>query len=219
MTSAHSRTRRAAVAAVAAVSALALAACGSESADGEEGGSAKGGTSASAAAKEDSSAQQDSEARNEEDVTFAKMMIPHHEQAVEMAELAPSRASSAEVKDLAEKIKAAQAPEIETMSKWLTTWGEKVPKNVEHMEGMEHGAHGMPGMMTTQAMKKLEKESGAAFDKSWLVMMIEHHEGALAMAETEQKEGAHGPSKDLAGKIVKAQTAEIARMKKMLDQA
>ncbi|MGO4421163.1 DUF305 domain-containing protein, partial [Streptomyces sp. MCAF7] len=141
------RTALVAAAATAALS-LTLTACGSDDSPKKTTGSAS--TSAP------------SSKHNEADVSFAQGMIPHHRQAVEMADLAPTRASSAQVKKLAADIKKAQDPEIRTMSGWLEAWGEKVP---EAMPGMDHSQHeGMPGMMSSKDMEELKKASGAAFD-------------------------------------------------------
>lgn len=146
---------------------------------------------------------------NDQDVKFAQMMIPHHRQALEMTKLAETRASSDQVKELAKQIEAVQDSEIQTMSGWLTSWGEQVPG--------EHAAdHDMPGMLSEQQMKKLESLSGPSFDKAFLEMMIEHHEGAVTMAEEEQRNGAYEPAKQLAGSIISSQKAEIAKMKELL---
>lgn len=197
--------RGAAVAAAGAV-ALLLAACGgSDDGSGDHG---KDGAPASgpAASQED---------HNTADVTFAKGMIPHHRQAVEMAGLAPGRAASDEVKKLAADIKKAQDPEIETLSGWLGSWGEEVPAEGE----MDHSMHGSAGgMMSAEDMAKLREAKGAAFDTAFMEMMIEHHEGAVAMAETEQAEGSYAPAKKMAGEIIGAQEAEIDAMKSLLDK-
>ncbi|GIH66580.1 DUF305 domain-containing protein [Microbispora siamensis] len=148
---------------------------------------------------------------NDEDVMFAQMMIPHHRQAVEMAKLAEDHAAGSQVKELAKKIEAAQDPEIRTMSGWLTSWGVQVPGG--RTMPMDHG---MPGMMSAKDMKKLEGLKGAAFDKAFLTMMIQHHEGAVAMAEQEQAAGVYEPAKQMAASIVSSQSAEITRMKQLL---
>ncbi|MEY7981470.1 DUF305 domain-containing protein, partial [Streptomyces pilosus] len=149
---------------------------------------------------------------NAADVAFAQGMIPHHRQAVEMADLAPDRARSPEVRKLAAEIKRAQDPEIRTLSGWLASWGEEVPA-----EGaMDHSGHGMGGMMTAEEMTGLENASGRAFDTAFLELMIKHHEGAVAMAETERADGAHGPAVEMAGSIIDSQSAEIERMNDLL---
>ncbi|MDT7844747.1 DUF305 domain-containing protein [Streptomyces justiciae] len=210
------RTRRAAVLAVATVSAaLVLTACGGD----DSGHEAGHGTSASASPSASTSAA----AHNAQDVSFAQGMIPHHRQALEMAELAADRASSADVKDLAARIEKAQDPEIETMSGWLKAWGEDVPaasESMESMPGMDHGSDSgmsdMPGMMGGADMEKLEKASGEDFDTMFLTMMVEHHEGAVEMAKTEKAKGAYQPATATADDIITGQTAEIEEMNKLL---
>jgi uncharacterized protein (DUF305 family) len=151
---------------------------------------------------------------NQADVTFAQEMIPHHQQAIEMAQLALDRAEDPEVKDLAALIEAAQDPEIQTMTEWLESWGEDVPG-----DGMDHGdmsGEDMPGMMTDEEMADLEAAGGAEFDQMFLTMMIEHHGGALEMAVTEQADGQNAAAVALAEKIEADQTAEIATMEDLL---
>ena len=151
---------------------------------------------------------------NAADTAFDKGMIPHHRQAIEMADLAATRAESAEVKKLADEIKKAQDPEIKTLSGWLTSWGEQVPA-----EGAGHEGHDMSGMMTAQEMKQLEASSGKAFDTAFLTMMVKHHEGAVAMAKTEQADGTYQPAKDMAGQIITSRSTEIARMNTLLGKS
>lgn len=152
---------------------------------------------------------------NDADVAFAQAMIQHHRQAVEMAKLTEGRAKSPEVTKLAAAIEAAQDPEIRTMTAWLTTWGEEVPE--ESMPGMDHGSHGgMPGMMSEAEMMTLEALSGGEFDKSWLTMMVAHHQGAIQMAQQQQKDGVNPDAVALAKKIQSDQAAEIMTMKGLL---
>ncbi|CAL9617877.1 hypothetical protein SUDANB176_05776 [Streptomyces sp. enrichment culture] len=206
----RSLLRRGAAVAAAGAAALVLAACGGND-DGSAGHGGHGSSTASASA----SAPAAQGRHNAADVAFAQGMIPHHRQAVEMADLAPTRARSAEVKKLAEEIKKAQDPEIRTLSGWLASWGEEVPAEgaVDHSS---HGAHAMDGMMSAEDIDELEKASGEAFDTAFLEMMIEHHEGAVDMARTEQADGAHGPAKEMAEDIVTSQSAEITRMNRLL---
>ncbi|MFG3214372.1 DUF305 domain-containing protein [Streptomyces tendae] len=217
MNSIRTRTRRTALVAATATAAFLLAACGGGSGD-DSGGSAHEGPHGSASASADAGSTPGNEtgekAHNAQDVAFAQGMIPHHRQALEMARLAPDRSASAEVEDLAARIEKAQDPEITTMTGWLTAWGEEVP---EPMAGMDHSAHsGMPGMMGDEDMAKLKDASGRAFDTMFLTMMVEHHEGAVEMAATEQAEGRYAPAKALADDIVTAQNAEITEMNKLL---
>ena len=158
---------------------------------------------------------------NDQDVTFASEMIPHHAQAVQMSEMAVENAESQEVKDLAEDISAAQEPEIEQMSSWLEAWGEEVPDTGSgDMDGMDHGGmdgmEDMPGMMSSDEMDELESASGSAFDEMFLSMMIEHHEGAIEMAQTEQADGEYPDAIDLAETIEETQASEIETMEELL---
>ena len=181
------------------IAAFALTACG-----GDEPASSSGDTGAST-----------SEQFNDADVTFAQGMIPHHQQAVEMAQLAADRAQSQEVKDLAADIEAAQAPEIEQLTTWLEAWGEDVPDE----GGMDHGdmsSDDMGGMMTEDEMADLEAASGAEFDQMFLTMMIEHHEGAIEMAKTEQSEGQFPEAVDMAKEIETTQAEEVRTMQDLL---
>jgi uncharacterized protein (DUF305 family) len=147
---------------------------------------------------------------NDADVTFATGMIPHHAQAVFMADMAKSNATSAQVKELAATIKAAQTPEITTMSGWLAGWGKPDPTSSSH-SGMSMG----DGMMTDTEMNQLGNATGSSFERMWLQMMIEHHEGAIAMATIELKTGANAEAKQLARSIMTSQKAEITRIQKL----
>jgi uncharacterized protein (DUF305 family) len=153
------------------------------------------------------------QAFNDTDVTFAQEMIPHHEQAIQMAKLASSRAASDEVKQLAAAIEAAQDPEIQAMTGWLQSWGEEVP---EDMNSTGHGDMDMPGMMSDADMEELEQATDVGFDRMFLQMMIKHHQGAIEMARTEQANGRNPDAVALAKQIETAQTAEIATMQQLL---
>ncbi len=153
---------------------------------------------------------------NTADVQFAQMMIPHHQQAVEMADLAATRAADPEVKQLASAIKAAQQPEIDTMTGWLTAWKQPMAQPGGHnMPGMG-GA--MPGMMSEQDMAALMAASGTDFDRQFTRMMIAHHNGAIQMARDEQKNGSNPDVKRLAVQIEQTQTAEVQQLQKILDR-
>ncbi|MBW5480574.1 DUF305 domain-containing protein [Streptomyces bambusae] len=218
MTVKRSLFRRTAAVVAAGTAALVLAACGSND-DASAGHSGHGGTSPSAAASAPASAPASQGQHNPADTAFAKGMIPHHRQAVEMADLAPSRAESAEVKTLAAEIKKAQDPEIKTLSGWLTSWGEQVPAEGA-MDHSAHGsAHGMSGMMSMDEMAKLKGASGKAFDTAFMELMIKHHEGAVAMARTEKAQGAFPEAKTMAEAIITSQSAEIERMNKLLGKS
>jgi uncharacterized protein (DUF305 family) len=196
--------RRALLAGIAAFAALALAtACG-----GSSGGMNHGGSSTSASAPA-------SATFNDADVQFAQTMIPHHQQAVEMATLAETKASDPEIKQLAVQIKAEQDPEIKTLTGLLTAWGQPTaPAGGHNMPGMA----GMPGMMSDQEMASLRAASGKEFDRMFTRMMIAHHTGAIQMARDEQAKGKNPDAKALAATIERTQTAEVAKLQKILDR-
>ncbi|MFE6095986.1 DUF305 domain-containing protein [Streptomyces tuirus] len=219
---AHNTALRRRVAIVSAVAAggLLLAACGGNDMEGMDHGS---GSSASATASQAAGDNPAPGAFNDADVMFAQMMIPHHEQALEMSKLADGRASDAEIKTLAADIEKAQDPEIKTMKSWLKAWG-KPESAQESMPGMDHGSggmdhgSGMSGMMSEEDMKKLEAAKGTDFDRMFAQMMIKHHEGAITMAEDEQKKGRNATAKELAAAVVKTQSAEVEKFEKILDR-
>jgi uncharacterized protein (DUF305 family) len=153
---------------------------------------------------------------NDADVAFAHNMIPHHQQAVEMATLAESRASDPEIKQLAATIKAAQAPEIATMTGWLTAWGQPTAAPSGH--GMSGGHGGMSGMMSAEEMAQLNAASGVDFDRMFARMMIAHHNGAIQMARDEETNGTNPVAKALAAQIMKSQSAEVDQLQKVLDR-
>lgn len=161
------------------------------------------------------SAGEDAAASNDADVTFAQGMIPHHQQAVEMAQMAPDRAADPRVLDLARRIEAAQQPEIETLAGWLEEWGA----DDSSTSGMDHGTmdHG-GGMMSEEDMSALMAASGAEFDRLFLQLMIEHHTGAVGMASTESAEGQNTDAIAMADTIRDTQNAEIAEMDQMLTE-
>ena len=201
---------RVALAAAASTLVLGLAAC--SDGDGHMGsdGSMMGGSPAA------STAPASAGDHDQADVMFSMMMVPHHLQAIEMADLVPTRSSDPELLALARQIKAAQQPEVDTMTTWLASWG------AEPMMGHEGSAPGggmgggMGGMMTADQLRELGALEGTAFDRRWLEMMVEHHEGAVEMAEDVITAGRHAPSRALAVAIIEAQQTEIAQMKAML---
>jgi uncharacterized protein (DUF305 family) len=196
--------RIAAVAAAATV--VTLSACGSNSSQTSSGSPT--GASASVAIVAGS--------HNSADVSFASDMIPHHSQALAMADMAISTASNPQVKALAVKIKAAQEPEIVTMTSWLKAWNQPVPSgSMSGMSGM--GGTGM-GMMSDADMAALGKATGKAFDTMWVTMMIAHHEGAVSMSKTELASGQYAQAKTLAQSIISSQTAQIQQLKALEKQ-
>lgn len=150
---------------------------------------------------------------NLDDQMFATMMIPHHEQAVEMADLVLDKADIDErVVELAQQIKAAQDPEIAIMEGWLTSWG------VDYDSSDSSGMDGMgDGMMSEADMGQLQQAEGSEASRLFLEQMIEHHEGAIDMAQIQIDSGQYPAAIELAGEIVSAQTDEIAIMRAILD--
>lgn len=156
---------------------------------------------------------------NEADTVFAQGMIPHHVQAITMSSQAAQRAAAPEVKDLAARIERAQGPEIEQMNQMLDAWGAPRPQpGSTAMPGMPMGGMSMPGMMGEAQMQQLAALTGPAFDRLFLQMMIEHHIGAVQMAQTEQAQGLDPRAKVLAGAIVSDQQREITEMQALLSR-
>lgn len=150
---------------------------------------------------------------NDADVTFAQMMIPHHEQAIEMSDsLLEKDGVDEQVRELAEQIKDAQQPEIDQMKDWLDQWGAD-----ESMGEMGHdmGAMG-DGMMSEEDMGRLDDATGAEASALFLEQMIMHHEGAIEMAEVEVENGENPDAVALAERIIEDQTNEIAEMQDLL---
>ena len=151
----------------------------------------------------------DDDSPNSADVSYARMMIEHHAQALEMTELVPDRAESAKVKALAERIAAEQKPEIAGMRGWLTEHGED-----DKGTGHEHAT--MPGMATEAQLKKLRSARGEAFDQLFLTLMITHHQGAITMATDVKGQGNNVRIEEMADDVIAQQTSEITRMRDMV---
>ena len=158
---------------------------------------------------------------SEADIAFAQLMIPHHQQAIEMADLAAANATSPEVKALATQIKAAQDPEIQTMTQWLTTWGAPTMMATPSNGGTDHGGMDMggmteAGMMSAEDMTALAQATGGDFDTMWLQMMITHHQGAITMVQQVSENTTNPEVKAMADAIIAGQTAEITTMQQLL---
>jgi uncharacterized protein (DUF305 family) len=139
-------------------------------------------------------------------------MIPHHQSAIEMAQLAEGRAADSRVLDLAARIKAAQGPEIEILSGWLEKWGADGESEMDH-GGMDHGSG---GMMSEQDMQALMNGTGPEFDRLFLTQMIAHHTGAVEMAQAELSSGTNTAALAMAESIRDSQSAEIAEIEQLL---
>lgn len=161
-----------------------------------------------------SSASQATEA----DEMFVTMMIPHHQQAIEMADILLAKdGADPRVVELAEQIKAAQGPEIDKMLGWLEDWG--VDYAPDSMGGMDHGSMGGDdSMMSEEDMTLLEDADAAEASRLFLEQMIVHHEGAVDMAQTALDDAQNPDVLDLAQQMIDDQTAEIAAMQELLEQ-
>lgn len=200
------RPMRAVVATAAA--ALVLTACGG----GDDPTVATGSTTGSNSSSQSAPASGVDAEHNDADIAFITDMKPHHEGALEMAELAATRAENPQVKDLAARIVAAQDPEIQTMEEMAAAWDVDLDSGASPHSGMAMGG----GMDMGGDMDALEPLSGAAFDREFLSRMTVHHESAVAMSEKQLAEGENPQAKELAEQIIAAQNAEIAEMKTLL---
>ncbi|MFF7387737.1 DUF305 domain-containing protein [Streptomyces scabiei] len=200
------------------VALLVLAGCdsGTEAApDGGSGGSSgpaviapgKPGEAARTLSPEDAEKQRaEDDSPNSADFDYARMMIQHHTQALEMTELAPDHAKSTGVKRIAERISAAQKPEIEAMEGWLKA-------NGDDGQDTSHDHDKMPGMATGAQLKELGTLDGAKFDQLFLKLMITHHEGAITMATDVKAQGNNILIEEMADDVIAQQTTEISRMR------
>jgi uncharacterized protein (DUF305 family) len=151
---------------------------------------------------------------NAADVTFAQKMIPHHQQALDMAAMVPPRTTNRELIVMAKHIALDQQAQIDTLQQLLQEWGE--PAAADHMG---HGGMGMDGMVDAATMDRLPALKGTEFDELWLRSMIVHHQGAVAMAEPEIAQGENPTAVRMAKIIVDWQQLEIGRMHAMLGPA
>jgi uncharacterized protein (DUF305 family) len=204
------------VTATLALAALALAGCdsGSEAESGAEQGASvlapgkPGESNQTLSPEEAAEHRKEDDSPNTADISYVQMMIEHHEQALEMARLAPDRAKSKALKGLASRISDVQGAEIDMMEGWLDEHGAK-------KEAAGHDHQAMKGMATPGQMKKLAAAEGAEFDALFLDLMIAHHEGAIAMASDVKAEGNNIRAEEMADDVIATQTTEIARMEDM----
>ena len=150
-------------------------------------------------------------APNDADVTFTQNMIPHHQQAIEMANLVDSHTDRLELRKLADSMVRSQSQEITQMQGWLRSWGKPATPS----EG--HGGHGdteMPGMMSEADMSHLMEATGIDFDLAFVEMMVAHHQGAIDMANTELKDGSLPEVTRLAEQIIDTQQDEIDQLQR-----
>jgi uncharacterized protein (DUF305 family) len=152
-------------------------------------------------------------APNDADVTFTQNMIPHHQQAIEMAALVDAHTKRPQLRTLAEAITTSQSQETKLMQGWLQAWGKPATP-----AGMHHGTMQMPGMMSEADMRQLRLSNGEDFDVMFLDMMTAHHQGAIDMATIELRDGSLPQVKRLAQQIIDAQQQEIDQLTKWQQQ-
>ncbi|MFF9004960.1 DUF305 domain-containing protein [Streptomyces goshikiensis] len=221
------------LAGAAVVSATLLALAGCQDDDGKTGANGakdsrnpviapgKPGERARTLSPEQAARERPDDTPNAADQTYVRGMIEHHRQALTMSALAPDRASAEAVKGLAERIAAAQKPEIGAMERWLARYpapggaggsgSTGGSGGTGGMGGHDHGA--MPGMATEQQLKELADARGTDFDRLFLKLMTAHHEGALKMAGQALAGGNNVAVEEMATEVVATQTAEIHRMR------
>lgn len=187
------RTKTLLISATAIVAALTLAGCADTA----------GSTSS------DSSSSSESAVFNDQDVMFAQMMLPHHEQAVEMSDMFIAKGDTvdSDVLALAETIKDEQGPEIDQLTTWLDDWGQDTSASMDHS---------MDGMMSESDMTALDDAEGAEASRLFLEQMTEHHKGAVDMAQQEVDGGENPDAVEMAKNIVESQTAQIDQMESLL---
>lgn len=158
------------------------------------------------------------------DARFLQQMIPHHAQALTMTEMLPERTENASLRLLAERIAVSQQDEIAQMQRWLREHGAALPDAAA--DGSEHAGHTMdgehammPGMLTPAQLEQLRAARGAEFDRLFLELMIQHHEGALVMVNELFDTPGGGQSSQMysiAAEIDADQRGEIERMRRLL---
>ncbi|WP_312870124.1 DUF305 domain-containing protein [Streptomyces himalayensis] len=212
---------RAAVVAISlTVAVMALGGCDSDDGSANGAGKPSAGPSVIAPGKPgeaaetlsaaDAAKRRSDDSPNSADFAYVQMMIVHHSQALEMTALVPTRAGSSQVERLADRISAAQLPEINAMKGWLKTHdGSEQPQEQEH----DHAA--MPGMATEAQLKELRAAKGKAFDELFLKLMITHHDGAITMATDVLAQGNNIQVEEMANDVIAQQTSEINRMREL----
>ncbi|RSS79844.1 DUF305 domain-containing protein [Streptomyces sp. WAC06614] len=205
-------------AALGVVAALVLLAAGCQDDGGADAGAdgrpvvvapGRPGEKARTLSPEQAAEERPDDSPNAADLSYVRNMIEHHRQALIMTALVPDRAAADAVKRLAERISAAQQPEIGAMEGWL----KKHPAPAAEAGGHDHRS--MPGMATEQQLKELSEARGEAFDRLFLRLMTAHHEGALKMAGEALAGGNNVAVEEMANDVVVQQTAEIHRMRAM----
>ena len=159
------------------------------------------------------------DAHNDADVGYARDMLPHHGQGLELSGLVPARGSSPAVRDLAALIDRQQGAEIGQLRGTLRSWGVPEPDPHAPMPGMSAAAGpAMPGMASPATLGRLRALRGNDFDRLWLQTMITHHEGAVRMARAELAGGTAFGTRNAARNVISVQQAQIDTMRTLLDR-
>ncbi|EFV12328.1 DUF305 domain-containing protein [Segniliparus rugosus] len=165
------------------------------------------------------------EQHNQTDVDFVTGMAHHHQQALDLAELVPDRSQNAEVKAIAAKIRDEQAPEIAQLSALAKEFGAppSASGKMDMPDMTPPQAEGSPtsgsdGMVPEKDVERLRNLSGSTFDKKWIGLMAEHHDGAVKMAQNELEKGLSPKAKQLAQSIKTTQTGEVADLGALLEK-
>lgn len=183
---------------LAAVAALLVAGCGG----GDSGTGAAAGNSAGGAAADQSVTW------NDADVSFAQMMLADHRMVGEMATMAQKKATTPELKAVSKKLNSGQSKAADEISGWLTAWGEPTEAGAAHAQ--------MPGAMTEADMTMLTSmKKGMDFDMMFAQMMVEHHQGAITMAEEEAANGKNPDAKAMATSMVKTLQAQVTSLERI----
>lgn len=154
---------------------------------------------------------------NDADASFARDMIPHHEQAIVMSDIVLAKQGiDPRVVELATQIKAAQGPEIATMKQWLTDWGTPQMPSGHEGHDMSGDMTAEMGMMSDEQLEALRQAQGVDASRLFLTGMIAHHEGAVRMAQTEVDTGQSKDATHLAEEIIVTQQREIDTMKQIV---
>lgn len=148
---------------------------------------------------------------NDADIEFAQMMMPHHSEAISLADGIRIAGSNPAVKALAQRIRDGQAPEIELMNSMLMTWGKPPAGHEGHADTMD-----MPGMASAVDLEVFYRSSGAELDRMFVTLMIAHHKGAIEMARTERLQGINPQATALATSIMVSQQTEIVDLEAIL---
>jgi uncharacterized protein (DUF305 family) len=150
---------------------------------------------------------------NNADVGFLQAMIPHHQQAIDMARLVTGRTQRPELVKLAARITTSQAAQLRRMQAWLTRWRQPAAANAS----TQHDPSQLPGMLAEGQLERLQTLTGAQFDLGVVTMLRTHHSGAVKLAETELRAGASEEVKALTRKIIATQQREIRQLQRWQD--